>query len=127
MTAHRVPATTGDLIEFVLKRLAEDHLAADNAMTNLVGGKAAGTRMFEVPCWYNAVTRAGDPIVAADPRRALDDVRSRRRLVLHARQQIEHGSNIGVITAWREVARGIALAYRTHPDYRPEWAPAAQN
>lgn len=126
MVAHRVPATTGDLIDFVLKQLAEDHLAADTAMTNLVTA-AAATRVFQTPCWYNAVTKAGEPVVAVDPRRGLDDVDARRRLVLMARHQIEHGSNIAVVNAWRETVRTLALTYRAHPDYRPEWAPQHQN
>jgi hypothetical protein len=129
MTAHRVPATTGDLIQFVLKRLAEDHMAADQAMAYLVAGagRDAGTRMFQTPCWYSAVTGSGDQVVAIDPRRALDDVGARRRLVLAARRQIEHGTNIGIVNAWREVVRTLAASYVSHPEYRPEWAPTSQN
>lgn len=127
MSARRVPATTGDLIEFLLKRLAEDHLAADSAMTNLVAS-AAGSRIFDVPCWYSAHTQtAGEPVVAVDPRRALDDVAARRKLVLLARAQIEHSRAIAVVNAWRDALRTLAAGYVTHPDYRPEWAPQHQN
>lgn len=123
MSAHRVPATTGDLIEFVLKRLAEDHLAADAAMTRLV---ARGLGHYPTDgTWWATTSRGDDPVVAVDPRRALDDVAARRKLALLARTQIEHCRSIAVANAWRDAVRTLALGYKTHPDYRPEWAPTS--
>jgi hypothetical protein len=127
-----------DLVTFLRARIAEDEAAVQvvlgvNVMAGIKHGKPvprwvpspkgdAGVWDTDgIPRVKFAWARERDHIVRHDPARVLREIEAKRRIVDRYAWLREHGD--AGDAAW--VLPLLAAAYADHPDYRPEWAPAA--
>lgn len=145
---------TADLVAFLRARLDEDHLtafAAEGAEWTVENQKKTrDVETFKNPgavhfgVWVVTGENGADGVAETtdasharhiarhDPARVLAEVNAKRRVLgvynsweFLARTK-PHDPNAEITElAVRQTLRALALPYRDHPDYQPEWAPEA--
>jgi len=117
---------TADLVAFLRARLDEDeriaracdgHTTFDG--TGIVpGATARGPVMAVLP------SHVATHIARHDPARVLAEVDAKRRIIDGLAEALDrHADYITGTFTVEDVLRLLALPYRDHPGYRPEWAP----
>ncbi|MBV6697453.1 hypothetical protein KV557_09985 [Kitasatospora aureofaciens] len=132
---------TADLVTFLRARLDEDERAAVDTLTpaaNIGRFRGKPVQRWQVTLNGRGLidadggrSRARDVYPAEaqhvarhDPARVLAEVDAKRRIIDECEGAVNHDSR-GMLSMADSILSLLALPYRDHPDYRPEWAPDA--
>lgn len=120
---------SNDLVKFLRDRLDSDEAGARDAFGDHNDGSPEWTEVSSGALDAGGELHGiGDSAVSRhmarwDPARVLAEVDAKRRIIadcVYVLEYEDHGHWIA-----NRVLAGLALSYRDHPDYRPEWTPGA--
>ncbi|GAB3212775.1 DUF6221 family protein [Marinactinospora thermotolerans] len=112
-----MPTDLADLVDFLLRRLAEDERAAQQQMVPIPGDHDLAVPPQD---WPRAPGRGADV-------RALRDVEAKRRIVEMYAEAVAEETGLHEAPEEEEtletVVRLLSLTYEDHPDYDRSWRP----
>jgi hypothetical protein len=134
---------SADLVAFVAARLDEDEQTARKAFSRLPGQEAGAVWSADYSVGMQVRDGIGHLVVKHswvepiehmtrfDPKRMLDDVESKRRIVEHCAERLRDWPAERHDSEDREMAmddlatvvKCLALPYAEHPDYQEAWRP----